>query len=243
MRKCFELRGEDNRFLYPTEPDIDIYNGVLMVRGKWNGTAYEFTPSRPIIISDLQSGRGMDEPTIALLSSGRIVVVTRGSNIVPNRHDGNRLDPGAPGFKWYAFSDDGGKTFTDFLPWHFDCGEVIYSSATISLFFRGERTGKLYWIGNIVPPEAAHTIQGNYPRFPLTIVEIDETCGTAKKDTLTVIDTKRGNESEFVQLSNFCAYQDRETGYLHVILTKFGQHYPAESVWKSEVWEYEIELD
>ena len=243
MRKCFELRGEDNRYLYPTEPDIDIYNGVIMVRGHWNGKTYAFTPSRPMVISDLLTGRGMDEPTIALLSSGRIVIVTRGSNMVPHRHAGNRLEPGTPGFKWYAFSDDGGKTFTDFMPWHFDSGEVIYSSATISQFFRGERNGKQYWIGNIIPPEAAHTIHENYPRFPLNIVEIDETYGTAKKDTLTVIDTRRDGESEYVQLSNFCTYQDRETGYLHVILTKFGQHYPAESVYKCEIWEYEIELD
>ena len=141
------------------------------------------------------------------------------------------------------YSDDGGKTFTDFMPWHFDCGEVVYSSATISLFLRGERNRKQYWSGNIIPPEAAHTICENFPRFPLNIVEIDETYGTAKKDTLTVIDTRRDGESEYVQLSNFCTYQDRESGLLHVILTKFGQHYPDESVWKCETWEYQVELD
>ena len=50
---------------------------------------------------------------------------------------------------------------------------------------------ELYWIGNIT----GHVTNEGWPRWPLQIVEVDETYGTAKKESLTVIDTRREGES------------------------------------------------
>ncbi len=231
--KCCEMAGLDVKEVFPSNPRL---RGLIVMHGVWNGTEYEFTPSRPVVISDRQSSRGMDEPTIALLKSGRILVVFRGAYYI-NKSWNTRIEPGTPGFKWYTYSDDGGKTFTPAMPWHFDDGEVIYSSSSYSMLFRGEQNGKLYWIGNIT----GHKIYENNPRWPLQIVEVDETYGTAKKASYTVIDTRREGEGEKVQLSNFDMFQNRETGHLELFLTKSDQ-FPGER-WKAEPWHYEIILE
>jgi len=220
---------------FPSSPYL--LRNMMVIRGVWNGETYDCFPSRPILISDLKSSRGVDEPTIAKLKSGRIVVVFRGSN-VSSKAWRTRIEPGTPAFKWYCWSDDGGKTFTDPVPWHFDDGEVIYSPATCSHFFRDERNGRLYWIGNITDHKV---FEGSFPRWPLCIVEVDETYGTAKKDTFTIIDTKREGEPNKVQLSNFDLLQDRETGKLEIRLTKYGQ-FPGVSQFKAESWLYKLTL-
>ncbi len=230
--KCCQILGIDRNEVFPSKPQ----RGLIVMRGVWNGKEYEFTPSRPVVISDLQSSRGMDEPTIAKLKSGRILVIFRGAYYM-NKAWNTRIEPGTPGFKWYTYSDDGGKTFTPAMPWHFDDGEVIYSSSSYSMLFRGEQNGKLYWIGNIT----GHKVYENFPRYPLQIVEVDETYGTAKKASYTVIDDRREGEGEKVQLSNFDLMQNRETGHLEVFLTKSGQ-FPGKP-WKAEAWHYEITLE
>ncbi len=235
VAKCCEIAGVDVKEYCVSSPLI-IRNMIVM-RGVWNGETYDLTPSRPILISDLQSSRGIDEPAIAKLKSGRILIVFRGANTHLPKWN-SRIEPGTPAFKWYTYSDDGGKTFVPPMPWHFDDGEVIYSPASIARFWRDERNGRLYWIGNITDHKI---VKGSFPRFPLCIVEIDETYGTAKKDSFTIIDTRREGETDKVQLSNFNILQDRETGHLEIRLSKIGQ-FPGPLKFKSESWHYEITL-
>ncbi|NMA09161.1 MAG: hypothetical protein GX929_08630, partial [Clostridiales bacterium] len=132
-----------------------------------------------------------------------------------------------------------GRTFTPAMPWHFDTREVVYSSATISALIRAQKTGRLYWIGNITDPTQT---SGNSPRWPLVICEVDEEWGCLRKETLTVIDTKRPGEADVLQLSNFNVLEDRETGDLEIRLTKLGQfsNTPAVSIYDCETWEYRI---
>ena len=211
-----------------------VSGGMLVFRGVWNGSRYDLTVSSPTGISDLLSARGIGEPTIAELESGRILVVFRASNEI--RPEWNtRTEPGTPSFKWYCYSDDGGKTFTPPAPWHFDDGEVIYSPGSISHFIRHSGNGKLYWVGNIT----GHRVDGSHPRWPLKIVEVDEKYGTAIKASQTVIDTKRDWEGEHVQLSNFYMLEDRESKDIELWLTKFGQH-GDNDVWRAEAWKYRI---
>jgi len=232
--KCCAMAGKDVNEIFPSNPTK--LRALIVMHGVWNGEKYDFLPSRPVIISDLQSSRGMDEPTIAQLKSGRIVVVFRGAYYM-NSAWNTRIEPGTPGFKWYTWSDDGGKTFTEAMPWHFDDGEVIYSSASISHFFRDARNDRLYWIGNIT----GHQVYENNPRYPLCIVEVDETYGTAKKESFTIIDTRREGEGERMELSNFSMMQNRVTGNLEIFLTKRNQ-FPGGGLHKAEPWHYEIVL-
>ncbi len=234
VAKCCKLAGLDVNEVFPSKPNE--LRGLIVVHGTWNGESYDLSYSRPVVISDLQSSRGMDEPSIALLKTGRILVVFRGAYYI-NPKWNTRIEPGTPGFKWYTYSDDGGKTFTPAMPWHFDDGEVIYSSSSIAHFFRDERNGRLYWIGNIT----GHVVRENWPRWPLCIVEVDETYGTAKKESYTVIDTVREGESDQLQLSNFNLLQDRETGRLEIRLTKYNQ-FPNRPGRECECWTYYVTL-
>lgn len=232
-----ERAGLDVNKVFPSCPLL--HHCVLVARGCFNPETkkYDFTFSEPVILGDMRSSRGIDEPILAELKSGRILMVMRGSN-VQSASWRTRIPKDAPSYKWYAYSDDGGKTFTDPEPWHFDDREVIYSSAAFSRFIRSSKTGKLYWIGNITD----HTAYGNFPRFPLQIVEVDEETGAAKKESLTVIDTRREGETEKIQLSNFSVLEDRETGCIEVSLAKLGQ-FDVKRPFFGESWQYEITVE
>ena len=231
------LAGLDVNKIFPSCPTL--HRCVVVARGKYNNETnrYDLTFSNPIILSDLRSSRGIDEPILAELESGRILLVMRGSN-VNHKPWNTRIEPATPSFKWYSYSDDGGATFTSAEPWHFDDREIIYSSATISKFCRSSKNGKLYWFGNITD----HTAHGNWPRFPLCIAEVDDNTGLLIKESMTVIDTRREGETDRVQLSNFKIIEDRETLNFELSLCKLNQFDREETFW-GEGWTYEIDVE
>lgn len=235
IRSCCRILGLELSNVFPSCPDI--MNGLIIVRGKFNPPFgnYELTFSKPIVISDLKSSRGVNEPSVIQLPTGRILAIFRGSN-VESKNWNTRIEPGTPSHKWYCYSDDGGKTFTDPQPWHFDDREVFYSAATFSAFIRSIRNGKIYWIGNITN----HDTYGNYPRYPLVIAEVNDR-GLLVKETLTQIDTRSEDDSEKLQLSNFSILQDRETGLIELYLTKLGQR--EGYTWWADCWRYFIDIN
>ena len=232
--KLCEMFGVDVESFFPSCPAI--HRGVIVARGKYNEHTreYDFTFSNPVMLGDLQSSRGIDEPIIVELKSGRLLLVMRGSNVRSPKWR-TRIKEGTPTYKWYAYSDDGGKSFTEAAPWMLDNGEQIYSAATISQFIRSSKNGKLYWVGNISDEKA----YGNYPRFPLYISEVDDKTGLLKKSTLTVIDTRREGEPAEVQLSNFCLIEDRESQDFEVYLSKLAQ-FDGKKPFFGESWRYVI---
>ena len=235
---CCRKRGIGPSTIFPSGPDI-VY-GLIVARGVWNKATqqYDLSFSKPVVISDLKSSRGVDEPVIEQLESGRLIVVFRGSNISsPNWN--TRIEPGTPGHKWFTYSDNEGQTFTDPVPWHYDTGEVIYSPASIGAFVKSEKSGKLFWVGNITGPE----VHGNYPRFPLNIVEVDQQYGLPIRKTMTVIDTKKPEDSDMTQFSSYFYFlQDRCTGMIELYVSKIGQ-YSQNDVhsWRGEAWRYHID--
>ena len=232
---CCRILGLDINAVFPSCPDI--MSGLLVVRGKFNKIRgnYDLTFSRPIVITDLKSSRGVNEPTAVMLPSGRILAVFRGSNVM-SANWRTRIEPGTPAHKWFCYSDDGGRTFTDPVPWHFDDREIFYSSATCSTLLRSHKNGKIYWIGNITD----HRAFGNDPRYPLVIAEVNDR-GLLVKETLTTIDTRQEGDGEQLQLSNFSILQDRETGLLELYLTKLGQR--KGFTWWADSWRYFIDVE
>jgi hypothetical protein len=234
MRACCRIRGLDVNDVFPSCPDI--MSGLIVVRGRFNASRghYDLTFSRPVVISDLQSSRGVNEPSAVELPSGRVLAVFRGSNVESaNWH--TRIEPGTPAHKWYCWSDDGGRSFTDPMPWHFDDREVFYSASTISQFVRSRQNGKLYWIGNI----SGHDACGNWPRYPLVIAEVNDR-GLLIKDTVTTIDTRGEGDGPQLQLSNFSILHDRETGLIELYLSKLGQR--EGRTWWADGWRYFIDV-
>lgn len=239
VTSCCRILGLRVEDVFPSCPQIMC--GMILIRAHWEPDKgkYTMTYSRPVVISDLMSSRGVCEPCVCELPTGRILVVFRGSNVSFSGWN-TRIEPYAPGFKWYTFSDDGGKTFSPAMPWHFNTREVVYSSATLSSFFRSSKTGHTYWIGNITDPSKTC---GNRPRWPLYICQVDDSCGVLMKETLTMIDTRREGEADTVQLSNFTLIENRETQELEIRLCKIQSREGAEHGSYSESWTYYVTME
>ena len=235
VQACCRILGLDVMEVFPSCPHI--MHGMMIARGTFNEARgnYDLTFSRPIVISDLKSSRGVNESTAAMLPSGRIVAVFRGSNVQSEARN-TRIEPGTPGHKWYCWSDDGGKTFTDPVPWHFEDAEVFYSASSRSNLVKSIKNQKVYWIGNITD----HTAYSNRPRYPFVIVEVNDR-GLLIKDTVTTIDTKRPEDCDRITLSDPAISQDLETGLIELYLTKSGQHegFPR---W-ADCWRYFVDVD
>ena len=103
---------------------------------------------------------------------------------------------------------------------------------------KSEVNGKLYWFGNACTKEA---VSGAFPRFPLYMIEINQETGLAIRKSMVLIDTRQPDETEKVQLSNFCILEDREAGTFEIYLSKLGQ-FPGKPTYECETWKYTVYL-
>lgn len=179
------------------------------------------------------SSRGLHEGALTQLKDGRLAMVLRASNAAW---------PEKPNYKWLTFSDDGGANWSPVAPLGCDDGTTLESSATGSALFRSIIDGKLFWIGNLcVEGERPN---GNWPRSPLYICEVEEEPFALKRSTLTVIDKRAPHENAQVQHSNFKFYQDRETGDVVLYLTRYGERGSDNGDWmKADLYQYRVSLD
>lgn len=165
--------------------------------GTWQGDTLVWDMGKTVSISSEISSRGLCEPTIAELSGGTLLMVCRGSNAGITH---------MPGYKWMATSKDDGWTWSEPEPFRYNTGENFFSPATGSRLIR-HSSGKLYWIGNITRENP----NGNRPRYPLQIAQVDEEKRVLVKDSVRIIEDKKAGDSAFVQFSNFKVYEDRKT--------------------------------
>jgi len=199
--------------------------------GKWSPPAkdYEWAAGKPVWLPRHVSSRGLMEPEVAELKDGRVLVVWRGSNA--------GLDVRVvPGRKWYSVSRDGGMTLSEVKAWTYDDGSDFYSPSSIHRMIRHSVTKKLYWFGNIT----AEPPNGNSPRYPLVIAEVDETIPALKRRTVTAIDDRQPHQGADLQLSNFSLLENRETHDLELYLTAYGED-PAH-VYNADVYKYTVTL-
>ena len=216
----------------------ETVHAVLCFIGKWREAThtYQWEISDPIYVPHRISGRGMQEPCMAQLSDGRLFLVMRGSNIVL-KSDPWKGEVESPGRKWMSLSEDGGRTWTPVTDLRYDTGEPFYSPATFASMLRHSRTGKLYWFGNITPAPP----DGNRPRYPLYLAEVEESIPALKKNTLTVIDDRDPKtDPELVQFSNFNLFEHPETGQIELTMTRYGE--TPGNIWTANAYKYTITL-
>ncbi len=208
--------------------------GSLCFIGRWNAQMreYKWTAGQRVEISPEVSARGLMEPAVAELKDGRVLIVWRGST---HGYDGTVAK--IPGRKFYSLSEDGGVTLSPPREWTYDDGTSFYSPSSIHYMIRHSQNGKLYWFGNIsrIPP------RGNSPRYPLVMAEVDEKTATLKKDTVTIIDDRRSNQPENIQLSNFSLLENRQNHAFELYLTILGE-YP-DSVYTADCYKYVVRLN
>jgi hypothetical protein len=189
--------------------------GSLLFLGRWEAgeRRYRWSPGARVEISPEVSARGLMEPELAELKDGRLLVVWRGST---QGWDGTRAT--TPGRKFFSVSADGGATLSPPAEWTYDDGSSFYSPSSFHRMLRHSVNGRLYWLGNIsaTPPE------GNSPRYPLVIAEVDETRAALRRATVTALDDRQPGQGD-IQFSNFPLIEDRATHDLILHVTTFGQ--------------------
>jgi hypothetical protein len=198
--------------------------------GKWDRQAqeYRWTASEPVTIPRAVSGY-LAEPWLARLQDGTLLLDIRGTNR-------GATTPNAPGRHWYALSRDEGRTWSDVTDWRYDDEGQFFSPATMAKLLRHSRTGKLYWFGNI----SAGPTDGNSPRYPFYIAEVDESIPALKRDTLTAIDNyDPDRHTPAVQFSNFYVFENRETHDFELFLSPYGQY---ANVYQASVYHYTVGL-
>jgi len=208
--------------------------GAICFVGRWNESMknYDWQCSNSIFVPRRVSTRGLVELNISELTDGRLLMIARGSN--------TGLDPlKYPGRKWYSVSEDGGLTWCNINDIRFDTGEQIYSPASISSMIRSSINGRLYWTGNI----SEQPVEGNSPRYPLVITEIDEEKICFVKNSLTIIDDRdMVHDSDALQLSNFSIFENRETRDIEIYLLRLGERGGGPDVWSADVYKYTLSL-
>jgi hypothetical protein len=206
--------------------NIQIHSGCFT--GKWKGDDIEWELGEFCGIRPDVSSRGFCEPAIELLKNGKLIMILRGSNT-------GMTDK--PGRKWFCLSDDMGMTWTEVKELKYDDGGSFFSPATGSMVLRHSVNGKLYWFGNIVPENP----DGNRPRYPLQIAELDEDIPAIKKNSVFVIEDKQPEDNPLVQFSNFKVYEDMETHEFVLIMARLQER--GEEMSGRPLWEYRISVD
>jgi hypothetical protein len=193
--------------------------GALNFIGTWNGLTgaaadYTWTHGNRVIIAANRSSRGLQETGTAQLKNGRVINIWRGSN-----YGLSGSDLAAAGHKWLSISCDGGLTLGPIQELKYDDGTPFFSPSSFHRLLRLQSNGKLYWFGNICsdPPD------GNWPRHPLIVAEVDENKVALKRSTVTAIDDQQPGQSPKLQLSNFSLLEDRETHRLEMVLTLYSE--------------------
>ena len=226
MRKTVDASGKAVHFKKGWAP----VDEMVTVIGEHRGGEIAWHLGQSLNIAPEVSSRGLDENALFQLSDGRIAAVCRGDN---------SAFPDKPGYKWLSFSRDEGETWSAPVPLPATGGEPIESGANGSALFRSIKNGRLYWIGNLAL--RGERANGNWPRSPLVIAEMQEEPFALKRETIFAVDERGFNDSARVQMSNFRFYQDRETGDVVIFLTRYGEK--SEKEWKvADYYRYRVEM-
>ena len=110
----------------------------------------------------------------------------------------NSLRPQMPGHKCYCVSSDGGCHWRPPEPWAYAGGECFFWPSSVSTLL-AHSSGRTFRIGNITP----RNTDGNAPRYPLVIAEVDPGSLMLIKDSATVIEDRRPEDHPDIQFSNF----------------------------------------
>jgi hypothetical protein len=199
------------------------YTDVLVLIGTWtNGQRLMWHASQRVGGDPKHTTRGVIEPTLAEFRDGRILMVMRGSN-------GGKADPHykLPSYKWFSVSRDGGETWSAPEAWTYDDGKPLFSPSSMSTLFR-HSSGRYLWAGNL----SAQNCEGNSPRWPLVVGEVDQRGLKLLHSSVLTVDTVQPEDKTRgrIDLSHLTLLEDRETK--QVILT-----YPRSyNSYKSNEW-------
>ena len=209
-------------------PDGPVQWISRCVFGRWRDdfSGLDWSFSDPITLPLRYSCDGGDEPSIARLDDGRVLMVLRARTFP---HTGQEI----PSLKYYSLSNDDGWTWADPEPLLYDDGSYAYSPACMGVLFRASATKRIYLITNLADAPCVNVL----PRNKLQIAQIDTRLTRIRKDSVTIIEQqdKAAGQSDEIHFSNFSCYEDRETKNLVLFMTACPGIPP-------DAYRYEIEL-
>src|SRR5690606_33995313 len=132
-----------------------------------------------------------------------------------------------------CISEAGGHTWSNVAPWTFGDKSTFYSPSSCSQLVPHSGSASL-WIGNISPDNP----RGNWPRQPLIAGVVDKSSGLLDQNSIYIIDQKEEGDDETLQLSNFYAREDRETGDLIVHCSRLAHGSPQG--WQADAMLYRV---
>jgi len=222
---------ENGEFPHHPKSNSAIYEARMVIGEYQSDGSLAWRIGSPIIADNERSTRGFSECSPVVLKDGRLAALCRGSNAGV---------PELPGYKWLVYSEDDGETWTEAEPFACSDGSSLESSATGCAVFRSIKNGNIYFIGNLcVRGERA---EGNWPRSPLYIAEVQEEPFALKRETVTVIDERGPDDGEQTQLSNFRYYQDRDNGDIVLGAARYGER--GSDRWKdADYYRYRVRID
>ncbi|WP_127580118.1 sialidase family protein [Paenibacillus koleovorans] len=201
-----QMLDEEGMLFNPTVMGF-FHSGCLF--GAWNAELlrYEWTIGEETVqVPVTESTRGIYEPALCECDDGRIIMILRGSNTKAREQ--------IPGTKWISVSDDQGATWSKPERLHYDDVSLMYSSSTFPSLVR-DQAGVFYFVGMVNEDNP----DGNLPRYPLCIAQLDTDTLTIVKESVTPIVTKQPQQDEAngkypVDFSNQAVLWDEEDGKL-----------------------------
>lgn len=176
------------------------YTDVVVLIGQWiNESKIRWEMSERIKGDPSKSTRGMIEPTLLEMENGKLLMVMRGSN---------DKDHHLPSYKWCSVSTNGGKTWSDPEPFTFEDDTPFFSPSSMSTLFK-HSSGRCYWIGNMTDENC----QGNLPRWPLVMAEVNTESFKLIKESLLTVDSYQEEDKSRgrLDISHFSLIEDRAT--------------------------------
>ena len=215
----------------PLAPDGGLYNptggytytDAVVLHGRWHGRRLTWRAAEPVKGDPARSTRGMDEPTLARLADGRILMLLRGSNA-------GRAS--LSGWRWVSYSSDGGWHWTTPEPWTYSSGQPFFSPSACSQLLR-HSNGKLYWLGHIAPSNP----RGNSPRYPVVLGQVDEASGLLIHESVIAIDDRHPGDDEILMIYPPFAREDRQTREIAVHLSRL---FAFREGWKGDALLYRV---
>ena len=183
------------------------YFRVICARGYWkedmSGLDWEFGNFFEVGLDKATSG--CCEPALTALRGSRLFLTTRCQG---------GEEQGLYSTRYSAVSEDGGMSWTTPEAMVYDDGSPVWTPASGSAFYESSKTGKTYWIANILDGPVC----GQTPRYPLNLAEFDPDKTCIVKNSIRLIQDKPDDAHELARYTNFGQYEDRRTGNLVITL-------------------------
>ncbi len=207
-----------------------FYQSRVLI-GKWkDNKTISWELSGPARLAPELTTRGAFEPTLARIGDGRILMVLRGSNMKKTE---------LPGRRWYCISNDNGRTWGEVREWTYANGESFFSPSSCSQLVM-HSSGRLFWLGNICDKNP----NGNLPRRPFVVGEVDQKTLLLKKETVVALDDLKPGDNLTMNLSNFHAFEDRKTHEIVFCMPRwYANRKDADtSDWTTDTYRYRVHI-